>query len=208
MLAKPSTQQPFDTLIRKIDSFWSYNPLVLTDMQDAVTFKLFGSHRPYFPTVFPPGLWSLPSRHHPNNMVSIPVFKGTRYVSLPRGGLRAGRNCREPELDRNHLRTSTPPQAPFSGLLTCGECDEGFTVVAEAYYEDVSGRASDELHNLIETVVVNWDADAKYHELELRGNLLAMLNAARPAVEAGLAECESSLKLVAGVGFEPTTFRL
>jgi hypothetical protein len=33
-------------------------------------------------------------------------------------------------------------------------------------------------------------------------------NAKRPAGDAGVGECESSLKLVAGVGFEPTTFRL
>ena len=68
--------------------------------------------------------------------------------------------------------------------------------------EDVSGRASDALHSLVDTVVVNWDAEAKAHELELRGELVAMLNAARPADEAGLAESVSSLKLVAGAGFE------
>ena len=74
--------------------------------------------------------------------------------------------------------------------------------------EDVAGRASDELHGWIDTVVVDWDAEAKVHRLELRGELLKMLNATRPAGDAGLVECESSLKLVAGVGFEPTTFRL
>ena len=74
--------------------------------------------------------------------------------------------------------------------------------------EDVAGRASDELHGWIDTVVVDWDAEAKVHRLELRGELLKMLNATRLAGDAGLAECESSLNLVAGVGFEPTTFRL
>ena len=74
--------------------------------------------------------------------------------------------------------------------------------------EEVSGRASEELHTLIDTVVVDWDAETKVHHLELRGKLLNMLNAVRPAGEAGLTESESSLKLVAGVGFEPTTFRL
>ena len=74
--------------------------------------------------------------------------------------------------------------------------------------EDVSGRGSEELHTLIDTVVVEWDADKKVHHLELRGKLLNMLNAVRPAGEAGLTESGSSLKLVAGVGFEPTTFRL
>lgn len=47
--------------------------------------------------------------------------------------------------------------------------------------------------------MVGWDAEAKVHHLELRGKPLQMLNAARPAEEAGLAESESSLKLVAGV---------
>ena len=61
---------------------------------------------------------------------------------------------------------------------------------------------------LVDTVSVDWDTDEKVHHLELRGKLLQIINAARPADEAGLAERESSLKLVAGVGFEPTTFRL
>ena len=81
-------------------------------------------------------------------------------------------------------------------------------IVATLQDEEVSGRASDELHTLIDTVTVNWDAETKVHHLELRGKLLNMLNAVRPAGEAGLTESESSLKLVAGVGFEPTTFRL
>ncbi|WP_415257083.1 recombinase family protein [Sulfitobacter sp.] len=81
-------------------------------------------------------------------------------------------------------------------------------LVATLTDEDVSGRASEELHSLIDTVVVDWDPEAKVHYLELRGKLLDILNAVRPAGEAGLTESESSLKLVAGVGFEPTTFRL
>ncbi|MEP3440993.1 MAG: hypothetical protein ABJN72_05900 [Sulfitobacter sp.] len=64
--------------------------------------------------------------------------------------------------------------------------------------EEVSGRAGDELHSLVDTVSVDWDAEAKVHHLELRGKLLQILNAARPAEEAGLAESESSLKLIAG----------
>ena len=81
-------------------------------------------------------------------------------------------------------------------------------IVATLQDEEVSGRASEELHGLVDTVSVDWDADEKVHHLELRGKLLQIINAARPADEAGLAESESSLKLVAGVGFEPTTFRL
>ena len=50
--------------------------------------------------------------------------------------------------------------------------------------------------------------DLGAHWLDLRGKLLQMLQKAKPAELAGLVSCESSLKLVAGVGFEPTTFRL
>ncbi len=74
--------------------------------------------------------------------------------------------------------------------------------------EDVSGRASEELHSLVDTVVVDWDEEERNHRLELRGKLLELLQTTKPAGEAGLADSESSLKLVAGVGFEPTTFRL
>ncbi|WP_295454630.1 recombinase family protein [uncultured Pseudophaeobacter sp.] len=59
--------------------------------------------------------------------------------------------------------------------------------------EDVSGRASDELHQWVNTVVVTWDADAKHHALELRGKLLEMLNVTKPAGGAGLDISESSL---------------
>ena len=51
--------------------------------------------------------------------------------------------------------------------------------------EEVSGRASDELHTLIDTVTVNWDAEGKVHHLELRGKLLEMLNTTMPAGDAG-----------------------
>ncbi len=74
-------------------------------------------------------------------------------------------------------------------------------IVAPLQDEEVSGRASEELHSFVDTVVVTWDAEAKVHHLELRGKLLEMLNATRPAGDAGLVECESSLKLVAGAGF-------
>ncbi len=66
--------------------------------------------------------------------------------------------------------------------------------------EGVSGRASEELHQIIDTVVVTWDADAKHHALELRGKLLEMLNITKPALGAGLDISEVSLNLVAGGG--------
>lgn len=62
-------------------------------------------------------------------------------------------------------------------------------IVATLQDEDVSGRASDELHSLIDTVSVNWDAEGKVHHLELRGKLLEMLNAAMPAGAAGVVYC-------------------
>ncbi|MFT6653204.1 MAG: hypothetical protein ACJAX2_003080, partial [Celeribacter sp.] len=34
---------------------------------------------------------------------------------------------------------------------------------------------------MIDTVVVNWDAEAKHRELELRGKLLEMVNKPKPA---------------------------
>ena len=73
---------------------------------------------------------------------------------------------------------------------------------------EVAGRAGDELQDLLDSVVVAWDADLGAHWLDLRGKLLEMLQKAKPADLAGLVSCECSLKLVAGVGFEPTTFRL
>jgi site-specific DNA recombinase len=40
---------------------------------------------------------------------------------------------------------------------------------------DVAGRAGDELQELLESVVVSWDADLGAHWLDLRGKLLGML---------------------------------
>ncbi|MFY2823500.1 recombinase family protein [Ruegeria sp. MALMAid1280] len=81
-------------------------------------------------------------------------------------------------------------------------------LVATLTDEGVAGRASDELHELLDRVVVSYDQETKNHVLDMQGNLIAMLNKAKPADEAGLDSDDCSLKLVAGVGFEPTTFRL
>ena len=82
------------------------------------------------------------------------------------------------------------------------------SLVATLTNEGVAGRASDELHELLDRVVVSYDQDAKNHLLDMQGNLIAMLKKAKPAGEAGIDANESSLNLVAGVVFEPTTFRL
>ena len=74
--------------------------------------------------------------------------------------------------------------------------------------EGVIGRAADELREMIDRIVVSWDQEAQAHSLDLQGKLLEMLTKAKPAELAGLEDCASSLELVAGVGFEPTTFRL
>ncbi|WP_254443971.1 hypothetical protein [Ruegeria sp. HKCCA4008] len=74
--------------------------------------------------------------------------------------------------------------------------------------EGVAGRASDELHELLDRVVVSYDHGAKNHILDMQGNLITMLKKTKPAEEAGFDDAKSSLKLVAGRGFEPLTFRL
>ncbi|WP_096869857.1 recombinase family protein [Phaeobacter piscinae] len=74
--------------------------------------------------------------------------------------------------------------------------------------EAVAGPAADELHTLIDTVVVSWDDQKEHHELEIQGKLLELLSFADSKKAATLSGAACSLKLVAGVGFEPTTFRL
>ena len=42
---------------------------------------------------------------------------------------------------------------------------------------DVIGRASDQMHELIERVIVTWDEGAGVHHLDLTGDLVALLSA-------------------------------
>lgn len=65
---------------------------------------------------------------------------------------------------------------------------------------EVVGRASDELHRLIERIVVRWNAEDGRHELELRGDLVAMMAAADTKKAASYEAAGSSLRLVAGTG--------
>ena len=46
--------------------------------------------------------------------------------------------------------------------------------------EAVAGRAADELHELVDRIVVHWDEDARGHWLEIKGNLLEMLRKSAP----------------------------
>ena len=73
---------------------------------------------------------------------------------------------------------------------------------------DVIGRASDQLHDLIERIVVSWDEGAGVHHLDLTGDLVLLLSAGDNKKAAGLSSAACSLRLVAGIGFEPMTFRL
>ena len=66
-------------------------------------------------------------------------------------------------------------------------------------------QALEVVRGLIERVTVHTDDDGTV-TLDLEGALTAMLSLAQP--EAGRALGEGSVKVVAGVGFEPTTFRL
>ena len=73
---------------------------------------------------------------------------------------------------------------------------------------DVVGRASDEMHKLIERVVVSWDAGARLHHLDLQGDLVQLLSVGNDKKAATFSGAACSLRLVAGTGFEPVTFRL
>lgn len=73
---------------------------------------------------------------------------------------------------------------------------------------DVVGRASEALRGLIDRIDVVWDPEIPRHHLDLTGNLAALLLAGGIKKAAGLSSAACSLGLVAGIGFEPMTFRL
>ncbi|MFV1528761.1 MULTISPECIES: recombinase family protein, partial [unclassified Phaeobacter] len=66
-------------------------------------------------------------------------------------------------------------------------------LVATLTEEGVAGRASDELHELMDRVVVSYDHDAKNHILDMQGDLITMLKKTKPAEEAGIDDAKSSL---------------
>ena len=71
----------------------------------------------------------------------------------------------------------------------------------------VSDRASDALRELISAVIVR-PRPGGGHEVELEGKMLGLLGFVDSKNAAGLSAAACSFQLVAGVGFEPTTFRL
>ncbi|UXU76559.1 zinc ribbon domain-containing protein [Paracoccus sp. SMMA_5] len=73
---------------------------------------------------------------------------------------------------------------------------------------EVVGRASEELHRLIARIDVSWNAADGGHDLDLQGDLVALLSAADSKKAASYEAAGSSLRLVAGAGFEPAAFRL
>lgn len=54
-------------------------------------------------------------------------------------------------------------------------------LVASLSTEGVISRANDALHELIERVVVHWDAEAGAHRLEIHGDLLQIMRKSAPA---------------------------
>ena len=71
----------------------------------------------------------------------------------------------------------------------------------------VRDRAGDALRDLISAVIVR-PRSGGGHEVELEGKMLGLLGFADSKNAAGLSAAACSFELVAGVGFEPTTFRL
>ena len=72
---------------------------------------------------------------------------------------------------------------------------------------DVIQRASEVLGELIDRIIVHHSAEHS-HTVEIEGKLLELLYFSDTKNAAALSGAARSLKLVAGVGFEPTTFRL
>ncbi len=74
--------------------------------------------------------------------------------------------------------------------------------------DEVAERASDELRSMIERLVVRYNPDERIHTVEIFGKLAEMLAGADNKNAAAYSAAACSLKLVAGTGFEPVTFRL
>ena len=73
---------------------------------------------------------------------------------------------------------------------------------------DLILRAIDVMKDLIDEIVVEERPEGG-HTLDVKGNLARMLRASAPSHDwQGFDLSKSSLGMVAGVGFEPTTFRL
>ena len=69
-------------------------------------------------------------------------------------------------------------------------------------------EATDAIRAMVEKIIVHWDAEAGEHGVEIEGEIVALLQAGTNKNAAALGAAANSLKLVAGAGFEPATFRL
>ena len=69
-------------------------------------------------------------------------------------------------------------------------------------------RASELLTEIIERIEVRWDQAAGAHPIEIIGDVIGLLGFSDPTKAETYDGHRSSLKLVAGAGFEPATFRL
>ncbi len=118
-------------------------------------------------------------------------------------------NKLQAELDQMKSQREAATPAPV-------ELPDDLPALYQAHVEDLVGSlsdpsvrecASDALRELISAVVVR-PHPAGGHKVKLEGKLLKMLAKAKPAGKAIFWSNERSFQLVAGVGFEPTTFRL
>ena len=100
-------------------------------------------------------------------------------------------DCPAPSIPRGAAAMFREAIANLEGILGCS---------------DLVVRASDALSDLIDRIVVT-EIAKNAHEIEIVANYEFILDTVAPGAAAFL-PTESSLKLVAGVGFEPTTFRL
>ena len=115
------------------------------------------------------------------------------------------RGARQAELERK-LEAPAPSAVRFHPKLA-ELYRSRVTELSEALEDEtIRAPALDLLRSLIDRVVVHHEAGTKGITLEVEGALSAMIAQAQPGGLGGVDP--SSLKLVAGVGFEPTTFRL
>ena len=69
-------------------------------------------------------------------------------------------------------------------------------------------EAGEAIRALVDRIVVGWDEAVGGHTIEIVGELAALLTLGTNENAAAYEAAASSFKLVAGAGFEPTTFRL
>ncbi|AHK70164.1 recombinase family protein [Gluconobacter oxydans] len=111
-------------------------------------------------------------------------------------------------------QTTAPALPPNLAEIYCATI---MNLTESLTHPDTVLESSEAMRSLIDRIIVSWDAERAEHRIELEGKLIALLNAGRTTkaqnaknASGNEAEAwdESSLKLVAGAGFEPAAFRL